>query len=109
MFCLASSLFLCKLGFLGKDLSMHDIACAHRLNSCVCRPVLTCVMLLPRNLNFCLFCFYTHICILCSLLFICFKPHKCLFTFNMFVCYHMCRLGFHNVNTIHSHVPALMS
>ena len=26
MFCLASALFVCKLGFLGKDLRTHDLA-----------------------------------------------------------------------------------
>ena len=57
--CLASALFLCKLGFVGKDLRTHDLACAHRLNSCVRKPVLVCVMPLPRNLNF-LFVLFLH-------------------------------------------------
>ena len=113
MFCLAFALFLCKLGFLGKDLHTHDLAYARKLNSCVHRPVLACVMPLPRNANFCLFCFCTHMCILCSLLFMCFKPHNYFLPFNMFVYCHMCRLGFRlgflNVNMIHSHGHALMS
>ena len=49
------ALFLCKLGFLDKDLHTHDLAYSHKLNSCVGRPVLACVMLLPKNPNFCLF------------------------------------------------------
>ena len=53
-----------KLRFLGKDLRTHDLACAHRLNSCVRRPVLACMMSLPRNPNF-LFVFFflhSHVC-----------------------------------------------
>ena len=79
--CLASALFLCKLGFVGKDLHTHDQAYAHKLNARVRKPVLVCVMPLLRNLNFCLFCFCIPMFVLCSLFFICFKSHNCLFTF----------------------------
>ena len=65
MFCLAFALFLCKLGFLGMDLCMHDLAYARKLNSFVYRPVLACVMSLPRNPKF-FFLFvlfpHSHVC-----------------------------------------------
>ena len=51
------------LGFLGKDLCMHDLASACRLNSCVHRPVLACVMPLPRNSKFLFVLFLlSHVC-----------------------------------------------
>ena len=46
---LVFALFLCWLGFLGKDLRTHDLAYTRRLNSCVCRPVLAWMMMLPRK------------------------------------------------------------
>ena len=63
MFCLTFAQFLCKLGFSGRDLHMHDVAYARRLNSCVRRPILSCVMPLPRNPNFLFVLFlHSHVC-----------------------------------------------
>ena len=113
MFWLASALFLSKLGFLGKDLCMHDLACTCRLYSCIHRLVLASVMFLPKNLIF--VCFVTALTCVFSVASFSYvsSPITICLPFNMFVCYHMSRLGFRlrflNVNTIHSHVHALMS
>ena len=62
---LVIALFLCWLGFLGKDLHMHDLACACRLNSCRRRPILVAWCCYLKNLDFCLFwvCLHLFICI----------------------------------------------
>ena len=51
------------LGFLGKDLRTHDLAYAHKLNSCVRRPVLACVKPLPKIPKFLFVLFLlSHVC-----------------------------------------------
>ena len=50
------------LGFSGKDLRTHDLACAHRLNSYICRPVLVCVMPLLRNPKLFVLFLLSHAC-----------------------------------------------
>ena len=91
MFCLACALFLCKLDFLAKDLHTHGLAYARRLNSCIRRPVLACMMPLPRNPNFCLFV-STFTCVFYVALFLnVSSPITICLPINMFVCCHMCR------------------
>ena len=88
---------------------MHDLAYARKLDSCVHRPVLACMMLLPKNPNF----FFGFVFTLTSVFYVASFSYvsnsiTVFLPFNMFVSYHMGRLGFLNVNAIHSHVHALM-
>ena len=108
---MAFTLFLCKLGFLGKDLGTHDLAYACKLNSCVHRrsSVHDVVTQKPEFKFF----FFGFVSALTSVFYVASFSYvsnsiTIFLPFNMFVSYHMGRLGFLNVNAIHSHVYALM-
>ena len=83
------------LGFQGKRLRTHNLACARRL-------VLLCGSRCPKNLIFFLSILFLplHICSIWFLL-ICFRLHKFLFSlYTCFVCYHMFRLRFLSSNAM---------
>ena len=85
---------------------MHGLAYACRLNSCVRRPVLACMMPLPRTLIFvCFVSTFTCLFRVASFSYI-LSPITACPSFNMFVYYHMFRLGFYACFLLRCHEHA---
>ena len=89
------ALFLVFLGFLGKNLRTHNLACIHRLDY-EYAGLFLCTSHCPKTLIFCFllfwFCFHMFVCLTSFPMLLCFQ---CMFhMFNCLVCYHMLELGF---------------